>query len=145
MSSSNPPELPKLPPIRASAEHVVPPPGDEASFEDWASEAVEQSPESAQPATTAAERSEARRRSPRKPRREEKRDTPKEAPQVVLDPPGGGGRGGRGSRTEDGRRYSTAGHGLIVALLGLVFGALLLAPGMHKSAFNGQPGAKRDV
>jgi hypothetical protein len=26
-----------------------------------------------------------------------------------------------------------------------VFGALLLAPGMHKSAFNGQPGTKRDV
>ncbi len=32
-----------------------------------------------------------------------------------------------------------------MALLGLVFGALLLAPGMHKSAFNGQPGTKRDV
>ena len=65
--------------------------------------------------------------------------------QAAPDPPAGGGRGGRGSRTEDGRRYSTAGHGLIVALLGLVFGALLLAPGMHKSAFNGQPGTKRDV
>ena len=65
--------------------------------------------------------------------------------QAEPDPPAGGGRGGRGPRTEDGRRYSTAGHGLIVALLGLVFGALLLAPGMHKSAFNGQPGAKRDV
>jgi hypothetical protein len=145
MSSSNPPELPKLPPIRESAEHVVPPPGDEASVEDWAADAVEQPPESAQPTTTAAERSEARRRSPRKPPREEKPHPPKEAPQVVLDPPAGGGRGGRGSRTEDGRRYSTAGHGLIVALLGLVFGALLLAPGMHKSAFNGQPGTKRDV
>ena len=32
-----------------------------------------------------------------------------------------------------------------MALLGLLFGALLLAPGMHKSAFNGQPGTKRDV
>ena len=32
-----------------------------------------------------------------------------------------------------------------MALLGLVFGALLLAPGMHKAAFNGQPGTKRDV
>jgi hypothetical protein len=32
-----------------------------------------------------------------------------------------------------------------VALLALVFGALLLAPGMHKAAYNGQPGTKRDV
>ena len=146
MSSSNPPELPKLPPIRESAEHVLPSrPGDEASAEDWTASPVEQPPEGAEPATTAAERSEARRRSPRKPRREEKWDTPQEARQAGSDPPAGGGRGGRGSRTEDGRRYSTAGHGLIVALLGLVFGALLLAPGMHKSAFNGQPGTKRDV
>ena len=146
MSSSNPPELPKLPPIRESAEHVLPsPPGDEASAEDWTASPVEQPPEGAEPATTAAERSEARRRSPRKPRREEKRDTPQGARQAGSDPPAGGGRGGRGLRTEDGRRYSTAGHGLIVALLGLVFGALLLAPGMHKSAFNGQPGTKRDV
>ena len=30
-------------------------------------------------------------------------------------------------------------------LLALLFGALLLAPGMHKAAFNGQPGTKRDV
>ena len=30
-------------------------------------------------------------------------------------------------------------------MLALVFGALLLAPGMHKAAFNGQPGTKRDV
>jgi hypothetical protein len=146
MSSSNPPELPKLPPIRESAEHVVPPPGDEASAEDWGSDGVEeQPPESTQQATMAAARSEARRRTPRqKPRREE-RGTPQEARPVAPDPPAGGGRGGRGSRTEDGLRYSTAGHGLIVALLGLVFGALLLAPGMHKSAFNGQPGTKRDV
>ena len=30
-------------------------------------------------------------------------------------------------------------------MLALLFGALLLAPGMHKAAFNGQPGTKRDV
>ena len=43
------------------------------------------------------------------------------------------------------RRFSTAGHALVVAALALLFGALLLAPGMHKAAFNGQPGTKRDV
>ena len=59
--------------------------------------------------------------------------------------PVGGRRGARGSRTEDGRRYSTAGNGLVVGLLALVFGALLMAPGMHKTSFNGQPGLKRDV
>jgi hypothetical protein len=143
MSSSNPPELPKLPPIRESAEHVLPPrPADEVSAEDWTA-APEQASESIETASTAAARSEARRRAAReKPRSEEVRDEPPEK-QVAPEPPAAGGRGGR--RTDDGRRYSTAGHGLIVALLGLVFGALLLAPGMHKAAFNGQPGAKRDV
>ena len=80
-----------------------------------------------------------------KPRREETRDAATEASRSRRIRRAGGGRGGRGSRTEDGRRYSTAGHALIVALLGLLFGALLLAPGMHKAAFNGQPGTKRDV
>jgi len=147
MSSSNPPELPKLPPIRESAEHVVPsPPGNHASAEDWTTAPAKQPAESDESAMTAAARSEARRRTPRqKPPEEAKRAAPKEVEQAEADPPTGGGRGGRGSRTEDGRRYSTAGHGLIVALLALIFGALLLAPGMHKSAFNGQSGAKRDV
>jgi len=54
-------------------------------------------------------------------------------------------REGRRPRTEDGRRFGTAGHALVVAVLALVFGALLLAPGMHKAAYNGQPGTKRDV
>jgi uncharacterized protein len=51
----------------------------------------------------------------------------------------------RRNRTEDGRRFSTAGNGLVVAALALFFGALLNAPGMHKSSFNKQPGASRDV
>ena len=147
MSASDPPELPKLPPIRESAEHVVPlPPAEEASVEDWTTAPAERAPESAEPAPTAATRSEARRRRPRpKPPEQAKRAAPREVEQAEPDPAAGGRRGGRGSRTEDGRRYSTAGHGLIVALLGLLFGALLLAPGMHKSAFNGQPGTKREV
>ena len=45
----------------------------------------------------------------------------------------------------DGRRLSTAGHALVVCALALVFAALLTAPGMHKSAFNRQPGTQRDV
>ncbi len=146
MSSQNPPELPRLPPIRESSEQVLPEPlrGD-AGSEAWVDVPSGDSHESAAPDTAAA-RSAARRRAPRqKSRREEpRRDPAREAPKPP-EPPTGGRRGGRGSRMEDGRRYSTAGHGLIVALLGLIFGALLLAPGMHKSAFNGQPGTKRDV
>ncbi len=46
---------------------------------------------------------------------------------------------------DDGRRLGTAGHALVVCLLALVFGALLTAPGMHKSAFNRQPGTGREV
>jgi hypothetical protein len=57
----------------------------------------------------------------------------------------GGRRGDRAPRSDDGRRLSTAGHGLIVAVLALVFSALLIAPGMHKASYNGQPGTKRDV
>ncbi len=44
-----------------------------------------------------------------------------------------------------GRRLASAGHALVVALVALLFGSLLIAPGMHKAAFNGQPGVKRDV
>lgn len=48
-------------------------------------------------------------------------------------------------RGEDGRLLSSAGHGIAVAVLALAVGALLTAPGMHKSAFNQQPGVRRDV
>lgn len=46
---------------------------------------------------------------------------------------------------DDGRRLGTAGHGLAVGALALVLGSFLTAPGMHKSAFNRQPGTGRDV
>jgi hypothetical protein len=46
---------------------------------------------------------------------------------------------------DDGRQLSTAGHALVVAALALALGALLSAPGLHKSAFNQQPGVKRDI
>ena len=46
---------------------------------------------------------------------------------------------------DDGRRLASAGHGLVVMALGLVLGALLTAPSMHKSAFNRQPGTQRAV
>jgi hypothetical protein len=46
---------------------------------------------------------------------------------------------------EDGRRLGTAGHALIVSALALAFGALLSAPGLHKSATNLQPGVERDA
>jgi hypothetical protein len=47
--------------------------------------------------------------------------------------------------TEDGRRTLTAGHALVIAVLALVIGSLLNAPGLHKSAYNQSPGWKRDV
>jgi len=46
---------------------------------------------------------------------------------------------------DDGRRLGTAGHALGVAVLALAFGALLSAPGLHKTAYNQQPGFERDV
>jgi hypothetical protein len=110
--------------VRESAEHVFLPPTDEPAEAEPA--AVEP------PRDDAAARREARRRAPG--------ERPSQEPTAV-----GGRRGARGSRTEDGRRYSTAGNGLVVGLLALVFGALLMAPGMHKTSFNGQPGLKRDV
>ena len=54
-------------------------------------------------------------------------------------------RKGRRRATEDGRRALTAGHALVIALLALVVGCLLNAPGIHKSAFNQPDGWKRDV
>jgi hypothetical protein len=120
MSSTNPPELPKLPPIRESAEQVLPP-------------AVEEPPVEPTPQPQPEAR-EARRRG------RASRETRAEPA-----PESGRRRGDRAPRSEDGRRLSTAGHGLIVAALALVLSALLLAPGMHKAAYNGQPGTKRDI
>ncbi len=54
-------------------------------------------------------------------------------------------RRSRPRATEDGRRALTAGHALVIAVLALVVGSLLNAPGMHKSAFNQPSGWKRDV
>jgi len=125
------PKLPKLPPIRESAEQALLPPSDEPA----AAEPAGIEPQRDGPEVTAPAR-----------RREARRRPPREHPQQEPEPtPIGGRRGARGSRTDDGRRFSTAGNGLVVALLALVFGALLMAPGMHKAAFNGQPGVKRDV
>ena len=54
-------------------------------------------------------------------------------------------RRSRRHATDDGRRALTAGHALVIALLALVVGCLLNAPGLHKSAFNQPAGWKRDV
>jgi hypothetical protein len=51
----------------------------------------------------------------------------------------------RRERVEEGRRLFAAGHALVVALLALSLGALLNAPGIHKSAHNQPDGWKRDV
>jgi hypothetical protein len=49
-------------------------------------------------------------------------------------------------RTEiEGRKLSSAGRGMIVILLAIVFGLLLDARGLHKSAFNQPAGNKRTV
>lgn len=50
-----------------------------------------------------------------------------------------------GRRTPDGRRYASAGSGLVVLALGLAIAMLLSAPGIHKSAYNQPDGWKRDV
>jgi len=134
MSSPNPPELPKLPPIRESAEQVLPPTAEEESR-------VEPAP----PAERSAARERRRRERPPEGRHPRTRPEPAGEPQSPPSAESRGRRGDRAPRSEDGRRLSTAGHGLIVAALALVFSALLLAPGMHKAAYNGQPGTKRDV
>ena len=137
MSSTIPPELPKLPPVRESAEQALP-------------SAVEGSP--VEPSTP-------QERPPRGTRDRRARSSHEQPPQTGNRTPAqrrgatpgerplasGAGSEGRIRYSDDGRRLSTAGHGLVVALLALVFGALLLAPGMHKASFNGQPGTKRDV
>ena len=128
MAPENPPELPKLPPIRESAEQALPPfPDDRVrSRAPTPSPSRAPLPPGRQPPTTP------RNRRPRG--AAARRARPRRRPPDDRSP-----------YTADGRRLGTAGHGLIVAVLGLVFGSLLLAPGMHKAAFNGQPGAKRDV
>ena len=45
----------------------------------------------------------------------------------------------------DGRRLSSAGHAMVVAVLALAIGLLLDAPGLHKSAFNEPAGTQRSV
>jgi len=47
--------------------------------------------------------------------------------------------------TDDGRLTLTAGHALVIALLALLIGSLLNAPGLHKSAYNQKAGWKRDA
>jgi hypothetical protein len=144
MSSVNPPDLPRLPPIRESAEQALPPavseePGEVAQEEPAGERATNERP--------------VRRRSRERRARDRSRSPaaatdPTAAPPPAAAGPAGGvqrRRGDRVPRSEDGRRLSTAGHALIVSVLALIFGALLLAPGMHKAAFNGQPGTKRDV
>ena len=138
MTSNDPPDLPKLPPVRESAEHVLPPlPGGPGQGWDDASEPVAPARQPAE-----AERRERRQRrtaSSDRPRRA--RATPDRHETATPERP----EGRRRNRTEDGRRYSSAGNGLVVALLALLFGALLNAPGMHKASFNKQPGTERDV
>ena len=139
MASENPPELPRLPPIRESAEQALPPlPDDEPGLvEDDVVPGPEPEPGSA------AARAAARRRAPReRPRAKRQPSRAEQRPLRADDEPE---PDERSPYTPDGRRLGTAGHGLIVAVLALVFGALLLAPGMHKASFNGQPGTKRDV
>ena len=52
----------------------------------------------------------------------------------------------RTTRTEiEGRRLSSAGKGMVVILLAIVFGLLLDARGLHKSAFNQPAGNERTV
>ena len=52
----------------------------------------------------------------------------------------------RTTRTEiEGRRLSSAGKGMVVILLAIVFGLLLDARGLHKSAFNQPAGSERTV
>ena len=51
----------------------------------------------------------------------------------------------RRRRVVDGRRLHSAGHGLLVAFLALVIGALLNAPGIYKTAYNQPDGWQRDV
>ncbi len=139
MASDDSPDLPKLPPIRESAEHVLPPlQGD--SERGW-EEVVDPVAPVQQPTASSERRERQQRRatSPERPRREQAAPKRHEAPAPEVS------EKRRRNRTEDGRRYSSAGNGLVVAMLALLFGALLNAPGMHKASFNRDPGTGRDV
>jgi len=140
MASDDSTDLPKLPPIRESAEHVVPPLPVEQPGSAW--EDVPEPAAAVPPLDADAERRERRKhRALASDRPQRKQTTHRREPSGARDPQ----EGRRGSRTEDGRRYSSAGAGLMVALLALLFGALLNAPGMHKASFNKKPGAGRDI
>ena len=130
------PKLPRLPPIRESAEDALPRcRGDEPRSmprsrpipEDAAARAARSEarrrPRARSPARARADRSHGRRSQPSR-RRTTRRTR-------------------RGRKTDDASRRPATGSSLRCSAL--VFGALLIAPGMHKSSFNGQPGTKRDV
>ena len=121
-----PPKLPRLPPVDESSTEAELPPEPEAMLPPEPEDAVLPPEPGSEDAAPVAETVTETGSAPTRPRPDQRRD-------------------GRTPRTEDGRRYATAGHGLIVAVLALLFGALLIAPGMHKAAFNGEQGAKRDV
>ena len=135
MAPNDPPQLPKLPPVRESAEHVLPPPTGEAPGRGWEDAAGHDAENATPPEEPSVERE-------RRERRKRRPTPPRHRAEVEA---GGAQEGRRRNRTEDGRRFSTAGNGLVVALLALLFGALLNAPGMHKASFNKQPGTSRDV
>ena len=119
MAPTDPPKLPRLPPIRESAEDVVPRRRDDAQEPQPEDGAVEQKAERrACIARSALDAQAARSR-----------------------------RGATGERLAAKtaaacRRRATVSWSRVLALL---FGALLMAPGMHKASFNAQPGTKRDV
>jgi hypothetical protein len=153
MPSTEPPDLPRLPPIRESAEQALPPAAGDEPLVRGREEPDLEGPTSEDRAGEGAtgtrpERQRgARGRRPRDRRAAVAATTAAPAAPAAPEPAGRATRrrGDRVPRSEDGRRLSTAGHALIVSVLALIFGALLLAPGMHKAAYNGQPGTKRDV
>ena len=136
MTPNDTPELPKLPPVRESAESVLPPPRGDAHDRGWEDAAGHVAESAPPPEEPPVERE-------RRERRERRSTSPRRPAEVEAEAISGDRR--RRDRTEDGRRFSTAGNGLVVAVLALLFGALLNAPGMHKASFNKQPGTSRDV
>ncbi|MSO96327.1 MAG: DUF459 domain-containing protein [Thermoleophilia bacterium] len=167
MATNDPPDLPKLPPIRESAENVLPRLPRDMQGGGW--EVVANTPVKEPTADAAAEEPPAepqqQQRRGRRDRRDQSAATGPSAEESVAEPQSRRRReqrvaaerpsrnptaevapdGRRRPRTDDGRRFSSAGNGLVVALLALLFGALLTAPGMHKTSFNKQPGTGRDI
>ncbi len=135
MTPNDPPDLPKLPPVRESAESVLPPPPEDTpqrGWEDAETRATESAPiPDEQPVSRERRERRERRSAPTRNRAEVESGAAQERR--------------RPDRTADGRRFSSAGSGLVVAVLALLFGALLNAQGMHKASFNKQPGTSRDV